>query len=378
MSMSGSQSGASQGPQVVVVGAGCIGLTTAVELLERKYSVLVLADHLPGDPLVADYASSAAGAHHLSFADDKDWRQRYFDQRTFDRLWTESEEADIGAAKGLMRLTQTELYKGDTHLRFMEGLPDFRILEERQRPKSVDHAVAFTSLTIEPSRYLRYLVEIVERLGGEIKRVEPLCKLADARGHAPDAKAVVNCTGLGSRHLEDVCDQTIRPVRGQVLALKAPWVKTGHTRQIGSLSGGEGGERTYVIPRASGEVIVGGTREIDDWERNPRPETTADILRRAVEICPQLANPRGAGETIDLRSILQAEVVGFRPTRDAGIRLEPGTLSLDGGSRHLAVVHNYGHGGYGWQSMWGCAEEAAKIVGEEMRRQSPPVYKAKL
>jgi len=65
--------------------------------------------------------------------------------------------------------------------------------------------------------------------------------------------------------LSDVQDGTVHPVRGQVVVLDAPWIKTGWTRQVGSLAGGEGGERTYVIPRASGEVIVGGTREVDDW-----------------------------------------------------------------------------------------------------------------
>lgn len=51
-----------------VVGAGCIGLTTAIEVLKQGHHVLVVADHLPSDPLSAEYASSAAGAHHLSFA----------------------------------------------------------------------------------------------------------------------------------------------------------------------------------------------------------------------------------------------------------------------------------------------------------------------
>jgi hypothetical protein len=29
--------------------------------------------------------------------------------------------------------------------------------------------------------------------------------------------------------------------------------------------GGEGGQRTYIIPRGNGEVILGGTRDIDLW-----------------------------------------------------------------------------------------------------------------
>lgn len=161
-------------------------------------------------------------------------------------------------------------------------------------------------------------------------------------------------------------DKTVHPVRGQVLALRAPWIKTGWTRQVGSLAGGEGGERTYVIPRASGEVIIGGTREVDDWETQPRDATTQDIIRRALEICPSLARPPASTEPVDLESLITGKVVGFRPTRDAGIRLEAEKVALDG--KDEIVVHNYGHGGYGWQSMWGCAEEAARIVGEEVRK----------
>ncbi|GAA5971389.1 hypothetical protein JCM11641_008332 [Rhodosporidiobolus odoratus] len=365
---------------VIVVGAGCIGLTTAIEILKRGYPVLLLGQHLPGDALDPTFASTAAGAHHLSFADNDDWRQRWLDLRTFERLWEESEDGtrdgqQSGEERGLMRLTQTEFYKGDTHLRLFEQLPDFKIHDSESLPDGIEHSVCFTSLTIEPARYLPYLLRLFYTLGGVLHRVSKLKSLAEAKKYARAPLAVVNCTGLGSRDLEDVKDSTVHPVRGQVLALDAPWIKTGWTRQIGSLAGGEGGERTYVIPRASGEVIIGGTRETDDWETSPRPETTTDILRRALEICPSLAYPPSSTSPVPLRSLIKQEVVGFRPTRDRGIRLEavPGFFSAGGrgegqAEREVPVVMNYGHGGFGWQSCWGCAEEAARIVGEEVRR----------
>lgn len=109
----------------VVVGAGCVGLTTAVRLLEAGFPVLVIAEHLPSDPLTARYSSTAAGAHHLSFADNKDWRQRFLDQRTFDVFWNESTDPQVANKRGILRLTQTEYYVGDEkHIRFLEQLPD--------------------------------------------------------------------------------------------------------------------------------------------------------------------------------------------------------------------------------------------------------------
>lgn len=79
-------------PAIVVLGAGIIGLTTAVRLLESPlcssnnggggYDVHIIASHWPDDALDPRYASSAAGAHHLSFADDEDHRQRKWDRRS--------------------------------------------------------------------------------------------------------------------------------------------------------------------------------------------------------------------------------------------------------------------------------------------------------
>ncbi|KAI5474759.1 D-amino-acid oxidase [Pseudohyphozyma bogoriensis] len=347
-------------PSVVVLGAGCVGLTTAIALLEAGTPVIVLAAHLPGDPLTPVYASTAAGAHHLSFAADDDWRQRTWDMETFDVLWKESDDFDVAQERGLLRLKQTELYQGDTHLRFMEGMPDFQILAPL--PGYADHCVSFTSLTIEPARYLPFLQRRFLALGGILTRVPLLPSLEAALAYHPQALALVNCTGIGSRALKEVKDLTVHPVRGHVLAVDTPWVRSGWTRQVGSLAGGEGGERTYVIPRASGEVIIGGTREKDDWTETPRPETTLDILSRAAKLCPSLTLPPSSATAVDLSSLIKKEVVGYRPTRDAGVRLEK-----DGKVAGVPIVHNYGHGGYGWQSCWGCAKEAKKLVGEVIR-----------
>ena len=180
------------------------------------------------------------------------------------------------------------------------------------------------------------------------------------------ADLLINCTGIGASSLGGVADSTVFPMRGQVVKLHAPWVKEGYTRQVGSLDGGEGGQRTYVIPRVNGEVIVGGTREEGDWEGQPREATKDDILKRALEICPDLLPVQARGkakkgeEWKELREIVMGDVVGFRPARTAGVRLERGTAAGEGA--RTQVVHNYGHGGAGWQSCWGCAEDVVLLV----------------
>lgn len=115
-------------PTCIVVGAGIIGLTTAICLLENSYHVVCLASHLPDDPLSAEYSSTAAGAHHLSFAADGDERQQWVDKRTFNVMMDEIERE--GDQSHLMRIKQVEFYgKGaGKHIKFFEQLPDVSVL----------------------------------------------------------------------------------------------------------------------------------------------------------------------------------------------------------------------------------------------------------
>jgi D-amino-acid oxidase len=96
---------------------------------------------------------------------------------------------------------------------------------------------------------------------------------------------------------------------------------------------------------------------MNDWHPYPRSETSTDILKRALELCPQLRPPhRSAGdpEIIDY-------LVGFRPSRTDGVRLERGpTVDVDG--REIKVYYNYGHGGAGWQSCYGTAEDVTGML----------------
>jgi len=108
-------------------------------------------------------------------------------------------------------------------------------------------------------------------------------------------------------------------------------------------------------------------------EEKPRAETSTDILKRALEICPQLATPPGQAPLSNLSSLVKGEVVGFRPTRTAGIRLEADTRPL---KRSIPAIHNYGHGGKSFDSKERCSylsvhvfqAMVGKAVGHRLRR----------
>lgn len=78
-------------------------------------------------------------------------------------------------------------------------------------------------------------------------------------------------------------------------------------------------------------------------------------MKRCVAICPALTGGKGI-EALDI----VRHGVGLRPLRLNGTRIEKEKMN------DTWVVHNYGHGGYGYQSSFGCAKVAFKLCEEAL------------
>ncbi|THH09578.1 hypothetical protein EW145_g1927 [Phellinidium pouzarii] len=347
-------------PSVIVLGAGVVGLSTALKIQEVGHSVTIIAENFPDDPKTIRYTSHWAGAHHVSFAAE-DVRQQKIDRETFRVMW-EMSEAGRDSEKCFLRLPQTEYYCEERlGPNALDTMPDYRVLEKSELLLDALSGVAFTTLTIDVPVYLTFLIERFRKLGGRTQRasVQHISQLATGAytsGERP--AAIVVCAGIGARALGGVEDKDVYPIRGQTVLLRAPWVRSGSTLS------GKDGLWTYIIPRRSGDVIVGGVKEDNDWEPKPRPETTASILKRAIALFPQLSptyteNSHPTPE--DIKSIIIEEGCGLRPGRKGGIRLETDILQTTKGLK-VPIVHNYGHGGYGYQSSWGSAGVAANLL----------------
>lgn len=133
-------------------------------------------------------------------------------------------------------------------------------------------------------------------------------------------------------------------------------------------------------------MVLGGTFLVNDWYPHPRPETSREILARAIALMPELAPPtaREASQpptVADIEPLVIEHGCGLRPARKGGIRLESGMVQVDDGTakREVPVVYNYGcvhseggvdnkltrtssHGGAGYQASWGTACAAAKLL----------------
>ncbi|CAE6332378.1 unnamed protein product [Rhizoctonia solani] len=350
--------------QVVVVGAGVVGLSTAIRIQELGHTVTIIAEHLPGDQKSIGFTSPWAGAHHVSLAGG-DKRQQEMDRETFKVMWKMSEPNDP-AERCFMRIPQQEHLCGTKELyQGLEVMPEFRELNTPELTQGADSGMAFNTVTIDTPVYLPYLLSTFLGKGGGVVRAKVMHVSQVAQGAFTSAKpdAIVVCAGLGARSLGGVEDKDVYPIRGQVVLIRAPWVKFGRTKSETD------GTWTYIIPRRSGDVILGGTKGANDWYPSARPETTDDIISRTLALAPEIApaSSREGGKkpTVDdVKGIMIESGCGFRPAREGGIRLETGSVEWDdeGVKKQTPLVFNYGHGGYGYQSSWGSAKLAVDLL----------------
>lgn len=85
---------------------------------------------------------------------------------------------------------------------------------------------------------------------------------------------------------------------------------------------------------------------------NADEDLATRIVRRCASYCPRIASWNAEEGGIDIIE----HRVGFRPFRKNGPRLQ---IEDVGG---ITVLHNYGHGGFGYQTSYGCAFEVADLV----------------
>lgn len=113
-------------------------------------------------------------------------------------------------------------------------------------------------------------------------------------------------------------------------------------------------EACYVMMRAAGGgTILGGSYQKGNWDASVDSDLAARIMKRAVKVCPELTGGKGI-EHLDV----VRHGVGLRPVREGGARIEKERFGK------FWVVHNYGHGGAGYQSSYGCAQHAVELVQE--------------
>ncbi|MEO1751289.1 glycine oxidase ThiO [Thiofaba sp. EF100] len=303
----------------IIVGAGAIGMLTALALRQRGYAVTLI------DRQQAGRESSWAGGGILSPL----YPWRYADP--VNALARRSQALYPDLVASLIETTGMDPEHVQSGLLMLDGAEgDEALVWSRRTGTPVERVGRDEIAAIQPGlagvtepgwwmpqvaqvrnprlvRALRAAVELsgirlvegapVERLeltGGRVQGVR-------AAGRTMPADAVVLAAGAWSGDLSGLLPRPpqVQPVRGQMLVLNAPGSRLARIVMRGG---------RYLIPRRDGRIVVGSTVEQAGFEKRATPEARESLHRFALELLPELRE-----------APIEHHWAGLRPGVPAGI-----------------------------------------------------------
>ncbi|KAH9907481.1 hypothetical protein F4778DRAFT_542831 [Xylariomycetidae sp. FL2044] len=363
---------------ILVIGAGVIGLQTAITLLEAGFGVTVLGRHLPGD-ISTEYTSPWAGAIWRSNALLHEKELQEWDAESY-AVWLDnvknnpSEAEDAGILQVPMRLLWTGPHEyipnGPMSIWYANRVDNFHEIPPSALRAPFVSGATHDGIAVNAPRYLSSLQRKVQGLGGRVLKAElPSSgglsqalrlagRIARAYGVASPIHAFVNASGLGARTL--VPDPDVYPIRGQTVTV------AGQSNSITTMFYPEA--NASIAPRLGyGVSILGSTYQEGDENPHPDPAITRRITERCKSLAPELLNEAGGFDIVSVN-------VGFRPGRRGGPRVEIENLQTADGEK--IVCHCYGSAGGGFQNSFGSARKVLALLSE--RLQTGAGHQAKL
>ena len=321
---------------IAVIGAGVIGLSTALALHRRGHAVEVLESGEAGRgsswagagilyPLLPwDYDAVVNGWCLKGMALHSDWLACL---RELSGVEPEYRVTGMQVLGGFTTEAATWLRRHGQH--FERDGADLLLpgVAQVRNPRLVDALIAACK---------RSGIPLHERLGA----VAPMVARDTVRGACwsagtCQADAVVMCAGAWSGLVEGIDPPSVFPVRGQMLALRAPELAPQIVYQDGR----------YLVPRRDGVVLVGSTMEHAGFATDTTQEAATALLEWARRVHPALTPDR-----------VIRHWAGLRP----GSRLNH---PLVGPHRSVSGLWlNTGHFRYGLTMAPACAEAVAEAI----------------
>ncbi|XP_058823529.1 D-aspartate oxidase-like isoform X2 [Topomyia yanbarensis] len=325
----------------IVLGAGINGLSCAfristhypdsdIEIISEQFSPFTTSDVAAG--LWEPYLLGETPRHLV-----RKWSNETY--KYFHEMWKtgHAAEAGISLVPYLGLVSNGDDLEDSFWKDYVFG---FRVLTQPElRRLGTENDVEYTSgtqfvtFTCEPTKLLQFYTNALRSRGAVFRQKKVDC--FQALDEKLDRLIVINCLGLASGKI--ISDEMLKPCRGQVRRVHAPWVFHVFTSNAG-----------YVIPNTS-SVTLGGTKQEDDCDLTIRAEDSSKITKGCYGLIRILE-----------RAPVIADMVGLRPTRNS-VRLEVEFLQTEH-NEQFPIIHNYGHGGSGITLAWGCAGEVLNLV----------------
>jgi len=281
----------------IVVGAGIIGLSLAIELNKHGLRVLVVDKGEPGRE-----ASWAAGGMLADFPAETPPALR--ELATASALMYPEFVRELEDESGLkidLRSVGTLILAGVETGQSLTGTQTYALPRPLAELEPVllirDGASRFTVLfakerCVDPRDLTLAAIAAGRRRGIDFSSGDQVLAVEVANGKACGVRAnktkfpagmVVNCAGAWAGQIGPHAFPT-RPVKGQMLSVIMPQKElVRHVVRTPDV---------YLIPRSDGRLVIGATSEEAGFDKQTVPETIQKLRQAAIDLVPKLAEAR--------------------------------------------------------------------------------------
>jgi len=311
---------------VIVIGAGIIGLSLSIELRKKGASVLVVERGEPGRE-----ASSAAGGMLVDCSTETPVALQPLATASA-RMYPEfAHELEVESGHSVdLRDQGAIVFPSPEHLHERSEFNSAQLLPAslaELEPELADlnrPAFHLNERSVDPRALTSAALQAAKRRGVDLSSGDAVAavNLSDSRVsgvvtiktsfHAP---IVVNCAGAWSGQIAPHAFPT-RPVKGQMLCLISP------SRNL--LKHVIRSPDIYLIPRSDGRVIVGTTVEEAGFDKRTDVATIQRLHRAAVALVPELRNAKILEDWAGLRPGTPDSLPILGPTATPGYYVATG------------------------------------------------------
>ncbi|GII90244.1 glycine oxidase ThiO [Sinosporangium siamense] len=293
-------------PDVLVLGGGIIGLSTAWRAARQGLTTTVV-DPAPGRGATHAAAGMLAPVSEVTYTEEPLLRLGLASLARWPEFAAELEAASGHEVDyrtdGMLDVAfgPDDLTALDDLAVFLDklGLPferltgrECRRLEPMLAPSVRGGLLARGDAWVDPRRVTAALLAALDRLGVEVVRRSAAelvpgesgrsVRLDD--GEIVTAERIVLAAGAWSGALQGLPPglmPPVRPVKGQIMRLRSPAPLLGHC-----VRGTVHGSPVYLVPRGDGEIVLGATQEEMGFDTRVTAGGLWELLRDARELVP--------------------------------------------------------------------------------------------